>query len=254
MGTRRILTLSVGVGLALSLTPALAAATPGNLPPQATLVRTHVFHPGPPAVDARGKPQPAVASCSPDAPSQYGTVPAYTGFTSTGVDRIARFNAATTPAGLTTAAADLQAALNAWSVTGEPNAPDFSVTTAGPVVTAATANRHTDLLFGRAQGNAIAVTYTWRWSDTGEYESDTVFNNRLAWAEISTEGAGADGCNESVVRYDLQNIATHEFGHTFGLDHPPGDRYATMYAYGYTGETLKRTLATSDEAGIQALY
>lgn len=252
MGTRRILIVSVGVGLALSLTTVFAAAAPGNLPAQATLVRTFVFHQGPPVVDARGKPQPAVANCSPDAPS--GTTPAYTGFTSTGVDRVARFNAATTPAGLTTAAADLQAAFNAWSVSGEPNAPTFSVTTTGPLVKAPTANRHTDLMFGRAQGSAIAVTYTWQWSDTGEYESDTIFNNRLAWAEISTAGPGDDGCNETVVRFDLQNIATHEFGHTYGLDHPPGDRYATMYAYGYTGETLKRTLATSDAAGIQALY
>jgi hypothetical protein len=251
---KQTLAAIAGVALAISLTPALAAAQPDNLPPQARLVRTHVFHPGPPALDARGRPQPSVANCSPDDPSQYGTAPAYTGFTSTGIDRTARFNAATTPAGITNAVGALQAAFNVWSVSGEPSAPDFSVTTAGPVVTKATANRHTDVLFGRAPGNAIAVTYTWRWSDTGEYESDTVFSSKLAWAEIPTTGPGADGCNESVVAYDLQNIAAHEFGHTFGLDHPPGDRYSTMYQYGYTGETLKRTLATSDQAGIQALY
>ena len=57
-----------------------------------------------------------------------------------------------------------------------------------------------------------------------------------------------------MAKYDLQNIAAHEFGYIYGLDHPAGDRYATMYKYGYTGETLKRTLATSDATGIGTLY
>ena len=106
------------------------------------------------------------------------------------------------------------------------------------------------MIFGQAPGNAIAVTYTWRWS-TGEYESDTVFSNRVPWAVIPVT---SDGCNEGVAAYDLQSIATHEFGHIYGLDHPAGDRFATMYAYGYTGETLKQTLAASDSAGIAVLY
>ena len=250
MGKRWITAAIAGLGLALVLSPVTAGATP---PAHATLVRTHVFEPGPSVLGAHGKPQPSVANCSPDDSSQYGTTPTYTGFKSTVSVRDAHFNATTAPAGLTTATADVQAAFNEWSATGEPAAPDFLVTTAAPVVTSATANRHTDVLFGRTQGNAIAVTYTWRWSDTNEYESDTVFNSRLAWAEIST--AGADGCDENAgAVYDFQNIATHEFGHIYGLDHPPGDRFATMYKYGYTGETLKRSLATSDTTGIQSLY
>jgi hypothetical protein len=252
VGKIRIIAATATLGL-VALVPGLAAATPGKAPPTPTLVRTHVFHPGPPTLDARGKPQPSVANCSPDDPSQYLDAPAYTGFTSTIDDRDAHFNAATTPNGLVDPVGAFQAAFDAWSVTGAPDAPDFTVTTAGPVVTAATANRHTDLLFGRAQGNAIAVTYTWRWSD-GKYESDTVFNSKVPWVDISTANLDPDGCNETVVKYDLQNIAVHEFGHIFGLNHPAGDRFATMYQYGYTGETLKRTLATSDAAGIQALY
>ena len=210
-----------------------------------------MFERAAPKLGARGTP---VANCSPDDPTKYLTTPAYTGWKNTTRDRTARFNAATKPAGIANAVADLQASFNAWSVTGAPNAPDFTVTTAGAQVSKPTANRHTDLMFGRTSGNSIAVTYTWRWSDTGEYESDTIFNRGLAWAEIPTSGAGADGCNETVVKYDFQNIATHEFGHTYGLDHPAGDRFATMYAYGYTGETLKRSPATSDLNGIKALY
>ena len=168
-----------------------------------------------------------------------------------------RFNVNTVPGSLSSPVTDVQDAFDAWNARN-PSAPAFTVaaTTTGGVVKA-TPNRHTDVLFGRTSGNALAVTYTWQWSDTGEYESDTVFSNRVAWTEIhNTTGSGGsdDGCAENVVAYDLQNIATHEFGHIYGLDHPAGDRYATMYAYGYTGETLKRTLATSDINGIDSLY
>jgi hypothetical protein len=116
-------------------------------------------------------------------------------------------------------------------------------------VTKPTANHSYDLMWGRTGGSSIAVTYTWRWSN-GEIESDTIFNSRLPWAVISA----SDGCNESVAAYDVANIATHEFGHTYGLDHPAGARWDTMYAFGFTGETLKRTLATGDSNGINALY
>lgn len=264
MGGIRIMAAALGVGLALATAPAIAGAAPSNgLPPQATLVRTDIFLPGPPAhgkPGAPGKPAPATANCSPDDPSKYLSTPAYTGFKSTIADRTARFNAATTPAGLTTAAADLQAAFNAYTAQNpyglNLKAPAFTVQTTSPSlpgVTKATANRHTDLLFARTSGNAIAVTYTWKWSD-GQYESDTVFSSQLAWAEIPTTGDGSDGCYESIVKYDLQNIATHEFGHIYGLGHPANDRFATMYAYGYTGETLKQSPATSDQNGITFLY
>jgi hypothetical protein len=259
MGRIRITVSALGIAFALAALPAIAGAAPPNgLPPQATLVRTDIFRPGPPAPgkpDAHGKPAPApaTANCSPDDPSQYLSTPAYTGSTSSiDADHTAHFNAATTPAGLSTAPADLQNAFNAWT-TQNPNAPAFTVTTTGPVVTKATANRHTDVLFARTGGNTIAVTYTWLWSD-GQYESDTVFSNQLPWAEIPTTGIGADGCYETMVKYDLQNIATHEFGHIYGLGHPANDRFATMYAYGYTGETLKRSPATSDQIGIDQLY
>ena len=248
----------LGLAVAIGSAPTVAVAKSDNGAPQATLMRTHVFEPAPPVFDAQGKPQPSV-NCSPDDPTKYGTTPAYTGFTSTVVDRDAHFNASTAPTGVPNATSAIQAAFDVW-VTEEPYAPAFSVVTADPV-TSATPNRHTDVLFGRVRGNAIAITYTWQWSDTGEYESDTVFNSKVAWAEISTEGVGADGCNEDVVAYDFRNIATHEFGHIYGLGHPAGaqpagagDRYATMYTYGYTGETLKRDLAPSDQVGIQTLY
>ena len=81
-------------------------------------------------------------------------------------------------------------------------------------------------------------------------ESDTVFNASLPWAIL----ADGDGCLESAPSYDLGNIATHEFGHIYGLGHPDSGRYETMYMYGYTGETLKRTPGAGDLAGLSAIY
>jgi hypothetical protein len=105
-------------------------------------------------------------------------------------------------------------------------------------------------MFGRVSGSAIAVTYTWKWTD-GLVESDTVFNRSLGWGNVADTG---DGCNETQPYYDLQNIATHEFGHIYGLDHPADGRFETMYAYGYTGESLKRTPGQGDLAGLATIY
>ena len=158
----------------------------------------------------------------------------------------AHLTTSTIPSGLATSGvlSALQSSFNAWT-----GAPTINVTGNG-TVTKYTANHSYDLLWGRTGGSSIAVTYTWRWSN-GSIESDTVFNSRLPWALIAATG---DGCNEAVAKYDVANIATHEFGHTYGLGHANSDRFETMYPYGYTGETLKRSPADGDRAGINAVY
>ena len=105
-------------------------------------------------------------------------------------------------------------------------------------------------MWGRTGGSTIAVTYTWQWSN-GEIESDVLFNTRLPWFKAASEG---DGCYESQAAYDVHNIATHEFGHVYGLGHPGNDRFETMYAYGFTGETLKWSPENGDNAGMAAIY
>jgi hypothetical protein len=56
--------------------------------------------------------------------------------------------------------------------------------------------------------------------------------------------------------FDVQNIATHEFGHVAGLAHvsAPKDVCLTMYPYADYGETQKRTLGLGDKLGMQSLY
>jgi hypothetical protein len=54
---------------------------------------------------------------------------------------------------------------------------------------------------------------------------------------------------------DLQNIATHEFGHNGLADLKPlKDAELTMYYASSLGETKKRSLGVGDILGIQALY
>jgi hypothetical protein len=231
---RRTTPLLAALLLAIALVAPAAAARP-NVP---TLI-------GVDELRMAAKPGPAVANCSNDGAgtNQF----ALTGWAVASGGQTAYLNTSTIPSGLGSTSAVtsvMQASFNAWT-----GAPRVNVTTGG-TVTKYTANHRYELLFGRTGGSSIAVTYTWRWSD-GTIESDTVFNNRLPWFMATSEG---DGCYETTARYDLRNIATHEFGHTYGLDHAVDGRFNTMYPYGYTGETLKWTPESGDLTGINAIY
>jgi hypothetical protein len=94
--------------------------------------------------------------------------------------------------------------------------------------------------------NAIAITFYWYYRGSKELvEADTVFNSDFSWSI----GSVSD-------KYDLQNIATHEFGHWLVL----GDLYSlrdsalTMYGYGFLGEIQKSTLGKGDITGINKIY
>ena len=96
-------------------------------------------------------------------------------------------------------------------------------------------------------GDRGPIAYNSLWFDTTTMniiDSDVIFNSYYAW---NTTGASTD--------MDLQNIATHEFGHN-GL----GDLYGrpsmelTMHGRSSYGETIKRTLGNGDILGIKALY
>jgi len=97
-----------------------------------------------------------------------------------------------------------------------------------------------------AYPNAIAITFYWYYRVSKELvETDTVFNSDLPWS-VTAEPA----------KYDLQNIATHEFGHWLVLGdlYSLRDRALTMYGYGYPEETIKSTLGRGDITGINKIY
>ena len=103
-----------------------------------------------------------------------------------------------------------------------------------------------------ANSNTIAVTIVW-----GIFSGPT-FNRKLVeWDQIyddvtfdwSAQSSGVLG------KMDLDNIITHELGHSFGM----GDLYnscvdETMYGFSATAETNKRDLNTGDITGINKLY
>ena len=92
--------------------------------------------------------------------------------------------------------------------------------------------------------NTLAKTTVTYDTDTGEIlDADLEFNH--AFNEFTT--------GDDVVLYDLQSIATHEFGHFIGLDHTP-DFLATMFAGYSEGSTDIRTIEPDDEDAICSVY
>jgi hypothetical protein len=73
----------------------------------------------------------------------------------------------------------------------------------------------------------------------------TVFDSGDLWSD-----SGASG------KFDIQATATHEEGHTTGLDHvrKPRDARLTMYPYITEGDTGFSTLGCGDRLGVNALY
>ena len=55
-------------------------------------------------------------------------------------------------------------------------------------------------------------------------------------------------------RYDYQHIATHESGHSIGLDHSSASRWLTMYPQAPSGSTIWRTLGLGDVLGMRNIY
>ncbi|MEE8373414.1 MAG: hypothetical protein V3R87_06850 [Dehalococcoidia bacterium] len=104
---------------------------------------------------------------------------------------------------------------------------------------------------------AIAVTATWRYTDTGEIvEVDAAMSSDLPWSQAAIGSGDPNSSTGDPDAYDVQNIMTHEAGHWLLL----GDLYTrkageqTMYGYGSKGELKKRSLESGDVAGIGQIY
>jgi len=94
----------------------------------------------------------------------------------------------------------------------------------------------------------IAVAVMWYDPNTMIiYEFDIVFNTFHRW--------GVDPGKRDRA-FDIQNIATHEFGHPAGLDDLYDEIYSelTMYGYSSKGEVKKCSLEEGDISGAQFLY
>lgn len=95
---------------------------------------------------------------------------------------------------------------------------------------------------------AFALTSVAYNPDTGEiFDADILFNEGRGPFAICPER----GCDGRAV--DLENVATHEIGHFFGLAHSDDDS-ATMACSADEDDIEKRSLAPDDIAGICAIY
>jgi len=107
-----------------------------------------------------------------------------------------------------------------------------------------------EVMFGEiVDPGVIAFTITW-----GVYGGPPPARELVEWDAVFDDDSFAWGDAEAG-KMDLQNIATHEFGHAAGLGHPDNTcTDETMYAFASVGETKKRTLNAGDIAGIDSLY
>lgn len=131
----------------------------------------------------------------------------------------------------------------AWS---EQSYADFAFQYAGSsTATVQTYNQKNEMIFRNASsGNAIATAYTWYSGDT-ILDSDIVF-----WDAAFQFFVGNSGCSGG---YYIEDIATHEFGHSAGIDHTLVSG-ATMYPSVSYCSTGPRSLASDDLDAIEALY
>jgi hypothetical protein len=98
-----------------------------------------------------------------------------------------------------------------------------------------------------SESNVIAITSVWYYRTTGQIvEADMLFNEYWIWGAAESEGT----------QMDVQNIATHEFGHVVGLADLYTDSCKEVTMFGYSGneEVKKRTLEMPDITGLQKIY
>ncbi len=128
-----------------------------------------------------------------------------------------------------------------------------AVTTSVLVADTAAPDNQNEVYFADiSDPSAIAVTIVW-----GIFGGPTATRELVEWDQVyddvtfdwSAESVGVTG------KMDVDNIATHELGHSVGL----GDLYnscteETMYGYSATAETKKRDLNAGDISGMNGLY
>ena len=92
----------------------------------------------------------------------------------------------------------------------------------------------------------LAQNMVWYNSSSGQImDCDIKFNTSYPWATDGSPSA-----------FDVQNVGTHELGHSLSLAdlYSAADSEKTMYGYSAAGETKKRTLDQDDINGITYLY
>jgi hypothetical protein len=127
-----------------------------------------------------------------------------------------------------------------------------SVTAAPLVADTESPDGVNEVYFGSiADDGAIAITIVW-----GVFSGPPKNRVLVEWDQIYDQVDFGWSSSGEAGKMDFESIATHELGHSVGLD----DLYTgecseqTMYGYAANGETKKRTLESGDITGVQELY
>jgi hypothetical protein len=157
--------------------------------------------------------------------------------------------------GIGVTVSDMNASLVAWD--SEVGAAIFGAGASGSGLDVALDDSN-EVFFARLVGpganNVIAATWVWFEPGADFVEWDMVFNTKFDWSLNADVAAGEPG---EAGAMDFLNIAVHEGGHAAGMGHTTNTDTCSgesMFPSGSNGETLKRTLAAGDVAGINALY
>lgn len=138
----------------------------------------------------------------------------------------------------------------------------------GANVNAVVVNRSTDRIVAAQDGvnrisfgtidiagheNDVAATISYADDATGEIiEADTIFNSKYAFQVMPEQASDLVECVSQ--KYDVQDVATHEFGHFYGLGEDMSDNSTTMFITSKPCQTHKRTLTESDVTSMSELY
>ena len=144
--------------------------------------------------------------------------------------------------------AAIQAAASTW---GSVSGADFQFRYGGTSSVNSQSSQPDEentIYFSQSDNGAVAINHTWWYQSDPKtiIEFDIDFNDAIySW--------GTDG---SLNKMDIQNVATHELGHSLQLLDLYGnaDSAKTMYGWTSKGETTRRSLAFEDEEGIRAIY
>jgi hypothetical protein len=161
-------------------------------------------------------------------------------------DTMYRINDSGGPSGTITA---IKEGMQTWT---DVATSDFIFYYDGPTTsTDHSINDRTNIVtFGSLSVGTLAENASWYRirppSREGELlDSDIRFNSYYSWSTTGVSGT-----------YDVQNVGTHEHGHSLCLAdlYSGADSEKTMYGYVSDGETKKQTLNLDDIDGITYLY
>ena len=139
----------------------------------------------------------------------------------------------------------IEAGMQTWTDVASSN---FSFVYGGTTTNTAhgTSDGYNIVTFGLLEVGTVAENRYWYNVPTGRLlDSDIRFNTYYSWSTTGTTGT-----------FDVQNVGSHEHGHSLCLMdlYHSADSEKTMYGYVSYGETGKRSLHQDDIDGITYLY